>query len=67
MDEALVLATDDAELVLHDPGERLEGGAGGAAAIRTVAVQRVRERVRDLVAHGTAIAFTGEDPSVRIF
>src|SRR3954453_19193507 len=34
VDGALVLAADDTELALLDTGERLEGGAGGGAAIR---------------------------------
>src|SRR3954466_15650240 len=66
VDGALVLAPDDAELALLNAGERLEGGAGGAAAIRAVAVHRIGERVRHLVAHGATVAFADQDTSVRI-
>src|SRR5882757_6907697 len=58
--DALVLASDDAELAVLDPGERLEGGAGGAAAVRAVAVHRIGEPVRHLVADRAAVAFAGK-------
>src|SRR3569832_1264380 len=57
----LVRAPDEAELAVLDAGERLEGGAGGAAAVRAVAVQRVGERVRHLKTNRAAVAFAGKD------
>src|SRR4051812_13035275 len=36
--DALVRAPDEAELGRFDPGERLEGGAGGAAAVGAMAI-----------------------------
>src|SRR4051794_19650436 len=55
-----VAALGDRELGALDPAERLEGRPGRGAAVGAVAVERVAELVRDLVAHGAALAAAGE-------
>ena len=64
VDDPLVLAPDEAEPDVFDAGERLEGGTRGPAAVRAVTIQRVRERIRHLVADRAAVAFAGKDTSV---
>lgn len=59
-----VLAPDEDEPAVRDAGERLEGGTGGPAAVRTMAVQRIGERIRHLEADGAAIAFASKDARV---
>ncbi|MFK4387086.1 mRNA-degrading endonuclease toxin of MazEF toxin-antitoxin module [Bradyrhizobium sp. USDA 3397] len=52
---------------MPDAGEGLEGGTGGAPAVRAVAVHRIGERIGHLEAHGAAKAFADKNASVRIF
>src|SRR5262245_36871816 len=64
-DHALILTGTDAELVSLDPGERLEGGAGGAAAVRTMTAERVGKFIRHVVLDRAAITFPGKASSGR--
>jgi len=65
VDHHIVVTAADAELVARDTGKRLERRAGGPPAIRTMAIERIFERIRDNVAHGAAIAFSGKHASLR--
>jgi hypothetical protein len=60
MDQQHVGALDDLQMIPSDAGEGFEGGAGGSAALGTVAVQCVGERIGDLVGHGAAETLSGQ-------
>jgi hypothetical protein len=66
IDHHMVIAAGDAELVARDAGKGLERRAGGPPAIRTMAIKRIFECIRDNVAHRAAKAFSGKNASLRI-
>ena len=55
-DQKLVLAFAQGKFFALDTGERLEGRTRGPSAIGTVAVGRVKERIRDAIPDGAAFA-----------
>src|ERR1700760_1683318 len=58
-------AARECELRSLDAGKRLEGGAGGSPAIRTMAVERVREFVGDGVFDRAAQALATQSERAR--
>src|SRR5438552_15439221 len=66
MDQEIVTAFDQAKSVARDAGERLERRAGGAAAIRAMTIERIGEFIGHRVADRAAMAFSGEDASIRV-
>jgi hypothetical protein len=65
VNEQIITAPGDAELVARDAGERLERRTGGASAIRAMAIQGVGEFVSHGVADRAAKAFSGKNASIR--
>src|SRR5687767_15064188 len=61
VDREALSALGDGELVALDTAERLEGRAGGAPALRAVAVHGVAEFVAHLVLHRAAQAAAGQN------
>jgi len=62
-----VITSRKAQAVAPDAGERFECRTGGAAAVRTMAIQRVFERIRHLIGDRTAKAFAAKNTSIRLF
>ena len=56
----VVLAPHDGQLVCANARKGLEGGSRCAAAIRTMAVQRVFEGIGHLITHPTTKAFAAK-------
>jgi len=65
MDHHIVATAGDAELVARNTGKRLECRAGGPQAIRTMAIERIFERIRDNVAPRAAKSSSGKNASFR--
>src|SRR5438046_6083338 len=66
MDQEIVTAFDEAKSVASEAGERLERRAGSAAAIRAMTIERISEFIGHRVADRAAMAFAGEDASIRV-
>ena len=56
----VILATHNGQLVCANARKGLEGGSGRAAAVRTMAVERIFEGVGHLIAHSTTKAFAAK-------
>src|SRR6266446_5402409 len=65
VNQQTIPAPGDAELLARNSGERLERRAGGAPAIRAMAIQGVGEFVSHGVADRAAKAFSGKNASIR--
>jgi len=67
VDQQIVISPDKLQAVAGNAGERFECRTSGAPAVRTMAIERIFERIRDRVAHRAAKAFAGKHASLRIF
>ena len=59
-DQQVVFALDELKALARNPGEGLEGSAGGAPALAAMAIQRVLEAVFNLVVDGATLALAAQ-------
>jgi len=66
VDQQIVISPDKLQAVAGNAGERFECRTSGAPAVRTMAIERIFERIRHLIGHRATQAFATENTSIRL-